>query len=271
MKSFALLAAFAALPFVACSSSVKDAIDGTLQERIDTIQDCFPPLFDDVGSVFEIVNSWRMRTSTSIPDPTGLTWSEQGDGSVDVTFVDSGTTVTMSIVFYSPTGVAQDLDLTGATTLAQAIAAAATQLAQLFGATDPFMVGAWTIAGTGLSGSGALTGIIGGTANQNELESVSTTTATTAGGPPPVADSTITRTDVNGQMCQLTFRTENLQTDTQVDQAYPIGTVQMTIDGKQVVTATITMDNTVIARIDVNDVPGHFEYDLETGNVDYKP
>ena len=89
---------------------------------------------------------------------------------------------------------------------------------------------------------------------------------------PPFADGTVTITNANtNETCQLTFRTENLQTDTQPNQQYPIGTVTMRVDGQAVVTATITMNDNVLAQITVSDVPGNFTYNLDTGDVDYNP
>jgi hypothetical protein len=268
-----LLAPLAALVLPACSAEVTEFIDEDLRDRVETVEECFPDMFDKVQRLLEVANTWRLNPSSAVPDPTGLTWSEQGDGSIDVEYVANGCTIDMNIVFYSPSGAAQDLNLTGATTLHQAIDLAATELGTAFPSTNPFMVGTWTISGNKtagtISGGGSISGIIGGTSNQNELEELRTTSATPIGTVPPNADSTVTATGTD--TCTLTFNTQSIQTDTQPQQEYPIGDIAITLQGPQAsVSANITFDGTVIAVILVDNIPGQFEFNLDTNDLSYR-
>lgn len=149
--------------------------------------------------------------------------------------------------------------------------AAATELRNRFGATDKFMTGTWTISGGSINSAGSggsITGIIGGTTNLNELETISTTTATPAGAPPPNADNTIATT----RPCTLTFRTNTtVETDTVADQEYPNGQISLTLVGEETANATITFDRSVTAVINVDSVPGSFSLNLDTFAVSYNP
>jgi hypothetical protein len=253
----------------ACSSKITETFDADLQKRVETVTDCFPGMLAKLQALLDLANTWRLNTSGTIADPAGLAWSEQPDGTIDVTWTPNGFTLHAAIAFYSPTGVLQDLDLAGATILNDAIDRAATQLASLFPATQPFMVGDWDLAGTGVSGAGALTGIIGGSTNQNELEEIRTTTAVPAGGPPPIADGTIQLSGADD--CTLTFQTSGLQTDTVPAQQYPIGTLTFTLQGPEAtVAATMVFDGTVTAVLTVADIPGTFAVDLETRRVTHR-
>ncbi|HZN40260.1 MAG TPA: hypothetical protein VFD82_15745 [Planctomycetota bacterium] len=271
----ARLATLSVLLLGACDSKVtSSAVDPDLLKRLETVQDCFPTLYPKAQALLDLAETWRLDSGEVIPDPAGLTWTVQTDGStistIVATLVSGDCTLEMLIRFYSPTGVAQGLDLFGATSLADAIDRAATQLAVLYPNVDKFMVGDWILSGPGISGTGALTGIIGGSTNQNELEELRTTTATPVGGPPPNADSMVI--DVGPPECSLTFNTTSLQTDTDPTQQYPIGVINVTIVGPEAtVTATITFDDTVIARIAVTDVPGRFDFNLETQSLTYVP
>lgn len=265
MKRSRCLALCALAVVAACNTKVTSTIDQDLENKVNTVKDCFPTLYPHASDLFEIANSWRQKLS-SIADPAGLTWAEQGDGSIDVTFVAHGTTLSMSIVFYSPTGVSQDLDLTGATTLGDAVSAAADQLNTNFPSGDPFLVGAWTISGGGLSGSGALTGILG----DNELLEIRTTDATVSGGPPSVAASTIT--DSGPPACTILFQTTSLSTDQAANQEYADGTVTFTVTGPDAsVSGSITFDKTSTASITVTGINGSFALDLDDFTVTYVP
>ncbi len=144
-----------------------------------------------------------------------------------------------------------------------------------------FMVGEFTFAGTnagntvssmgGTSSPAALTGLIGGSANENELERLSTTegTAQIANGTPPVQDAIVTTT--GNETCVFTFRTVDLQTDTIPNQEYPIGTIdwsltQTSVTPNQTVSGTLVFNNTAIAVLNVTDV-GAFNVNLETYQV----
>lgn len=264
MKRWMCLLSLGTLILFGCSKTDDAA---SLADRLETLDDCFEPLYGKVDALLDLANSWRMNTTTPNPDPPGLTWMEELDGSVTVTLVINACTLSGTIVFYSPLGVAQDLDLSAATTLSEAIDAAATALDVAFpgGAPEPFMVGDWMLTGPGLTGAGALTGIIGGTTNMNELESVSTTTAMPNGGPPPAADGVVSI--VGPPDCELTFSIVNLQTDTVVDQQYPIGTILMRIVGTTTVNVTITFDNTAFAMVVVAGVDRDFVLNLDTGDL----
>jgi len=267
----ALLSLAAASVFGACSSSVADAIDGTLQARINTVKDCFPPMFDKAGSAFDLTSAWRFGQGT-FPDPFELTWSQAaGGGPVTATYVDFDCTVDMTITFHGPTGAAESIDVSAAASLSEAMATAATELRNRFGAQLKFILGVWEITSVGdvFTGSGAFTGVIGGAANQNELESLWVTTNDTSGGMPPNGQGTVSGTDgVN--TCTLTFGSPNgIMTDTLPNQDYPIGTVTFTLVGEETANGSVVFDGTQFATMSVSDVPGSFSYDLDFGEVTY--
>ncbi|MEO6593969.1 MAG: hypothetical protein ABIP94_04375 [Planctomycetota bacterium] len=257
----------------ACGSKITSVIDTDLQKRANTVQDCFPGLFAKAQVVLDVANTWRLNSGASIPDPSGLGWSEQPDGAIDVSYVVSGCTLAMTISFYSPTGVLQNLDLSGAVTLADAVDLAATELRTLFGSAANFMVGEWSLTGSGVSGSGALTGMLGGSGDQNVLEELRTTVASPAAppsGPPANANSTVT--DIGPPLCMLTFGTASLATDDYQGQTYPVGTIDLAIAGHEAtVTAAITFDGSVRATLVVSDVPGYFDFNLGTSSLTHRP
>lgn len=268
--SFVALAAFAVLG--ACDSKITSIIDTDLQNRVDAVQDCFPNLFARFEDVLEIADSWRTNSGAVIPDPTNLMWVEQMNGSIVVTYNINGTTIIMTIVFYDPNGNAQDLTLPSApaATLNEAIDAAATELRNLFPSGSPFMVGNWTISGGNISGTGALTGIIGGSTNGNELEDLRTTEVTPAGGPPAVAPCTIT--DSGPPICSLTITIPSLLTDQVPGQEYPEGVITLSIVGPNAtVNGSITFNRTVNARIVIANITGAFIFNLATNAISYAP
>lgn len=251
------LLALLALP--ACDSKITETVD---QEKIDFINECLPLHAPKLGALLDYVETWRLQDGAHTPSGA-LTWSPESDGRLTVSLVVGAFTIDSTISFYSPTGALQNLTLTGST-LAEAIDDAAGQLRTLFSTSNPFMVGAWTIAGDGVTGSGAFTGIIGGTTNANELESISTTEATPAGGPPPNDDGSITVTGTD--TCTLTFNTTGLSTDTEVGQEYPIGTIDFTLSKAATETspavsvdAAMTFDGTATAKLG-----GLFTLNLDT-------
>jgi hypothetical protein len=258
-----------------CDSKISSSIDSDLQDRVETLEDCFPNLYPRLEALLEIADTWRQRNSQPTPDPAGLTFqvsSELGGTVVDVTYVADGTTYTMAIRFYSPTGAQQTLSIGGLGTLDATIDEAANQLRDLFGDSDKFMVGDYTISGGGISGADTLTAIIGGSTNQNELEELRTTAAssTISGGPPAVDPATIT--DAGPPVCTVTFTIPGLLTDETPTQEYPIGTVTLVIAGPMAtVNATVTFDGSATAVIDVDDVPGTFTFNVETRELTFVP
>ena len=223
-----------------------------------------------VASVLDIIQAWRLDNGVNAAsNPTGLTSTPQGDGSITVIYDAAGTTIAMTIRFYSPAAVQQNLVLTGITTLNDAFDAAATQLAASFTTGTSFAVGSWTISGGGLSGSGAVTGLFGGASNRR-ITSLSTTTATPSGGPPPDATSAIT--DSGPPACTLTFATSGLQIDAGPSVIYPTGSLPLTLVGPNAtVSAVVTFNGSVTANIVVADVTGSFNYDIVSRSLTYVP
>lgn len=259
----------ALLAATGCSSKVTSTIDTALQARVQTVTDCFPNLYAKLDRLLDIARSWRLNGTAPAPDPVGLSWTEQGDGTIDLTYTFDGTTIAMTVGFYSPTGTLQDFDLSGATELSEAVAIAAGELRTLFGTTGQFMVGDWNVSGGGITGSGALTGILGGANSQDMLVELRTTTATPAGGPPPNADATIGETATG---CSLVFNTQSLELDGDPTQTYPIGTVDITVTGPQAtVSGSVTFDGTATASIVIDTINGSFDFDVEAQSVTYIP
>lgn len=255
------------LACAACSSKVTSTVDTDLRDRVEFVTDCLPPHLEKLDALIDFAALWRLNDNQNPPDPSSLTWSEQSDGSIDATISLSGFAIQATIVFYSPTGIQQNLALS-TTSLSQALDDAATQLRNAFGASDPFMVGSWTITGSGVSGSGALTAIIGGSTNQNELEELRTTVSTPAGGPPANADSSIVLT--GSPTCTLTFNTPSLVTDAFPTQEYPNGTITLTLSRPgRTVTASLVFDTTAVAQLTVDGISGRFDIDLETYSITF--
>ncbi len=264
---------FALALLAGCDAKVTSKVDTELQQRVETLKDCFPHLYRDLRQLLDVADTWRQQDGQPFQDPPGLTWTEQPDGSVDIVYGPAATVVSMTIRFYSPTGAQQDVDLTGAVTLDEAIDLAATELNALFPGNDtPFMVGDWTLTGPDLTGGGALTGLIGGSTNGNELEELRSTAAssTVSGGPPAIDSGSITETGADA--CALTFTIPGLLTDESPTQQYPIGTVALTITGPEATVAgAITFDGSAAARIVVDGIAGSFTFDVETRELTYVP
>lgn len=261
----------ALLSLAACGGGSEDPITGLDPEviaDIEAIEACLPTLYPELDRLLDVLETWRLNDSTTA-DPPGLSWNEGNNGVISLQYVVGNVTLAMTITFYSPTGGAQDLDLASATTLGEAIALAATSLRNSFPNADPFMVGDWTVAGGGVAGGGAITGVIGGTANGNELEELRTTTAFPQLGLPPGATNGVAETGGSG--CDLEFFTDGLQTDSVPDQAYPIGRIDVTIRSPDVTrNGTITFDNTVNAEIRMDGIPGLFLVNLDTLAINYE-
>lgn len=224
--------------------------------------------------MLDVVQTWRLNTTSPTADPAGLTWMERSDGSIQVDF-DPGTTLPvldMQITFFNSSGVAQDVDLSTATTLASAIELAATALATT-AAPRSFIVADWTLRemGTVIFGVGSLTGILGNNGAQNILESVFTSLGSTTvnGGPPDVSDASIS-SDSQG-LCVTRVRTPNLEVDTDQNQQFPRGVVTFNVTGPQSsnsINATGTFDGTNKAELRVDGVPTTFRFDLVTFDID---
>lgn len=264
----------AALLLASCDSKIETNTDQALLDKIDTVVDCFPGLYDKVDGLLELADSWRMNTSGSIADPAGLSYSIGGSGEIVASFTgfeDAGCTLAMTIRFYDPSGVEQNLNLTSASTLADKIDLAATTLRNASPTGNPFLVAEWNLSGTkggdAISGSGSLTGIIGAATGGNELEELRTTIATPAGGPPAVAASTITEAT-----CSLAFTTSSLVTDSTPTQSNPIGTIDITITrGAVVVDASVTFDGSSTIQVRIDGTSGRFDYDVATKTLTQRP
>lgn len=249
----------------ACDTKSKLDAQKLLADRIATVNDCFPELWEAADKMVQHAQTWGRNDTVDLPP--GFGYSLLGDGRVTAAFPLTDGTVSLTIVFYSPDGTAQDLGLVDNGDFEDLIDQAATALANQFGGQDPFMVGTWQIGDSPtISGSGSFTGIIGGTTNQNELEELRTTTGTPAGGPPPVADARFD--ELGGAQCKLTFRIPSLQTDVVPNQRYPIGTITIVLQGaKATVNAQLVFDGTVVAVLTVDGVPGTFSVNLDTYDV----
>ena len=268
------------LPFLAvaalgaCGSKVTSTIDTDLQAKVNTLQDCFPNLYGWMQGLLEIADTWKLNHTGGVPDPTGLSWSLGSGGRIDATLTRGASTFAMQIRFYSPTGVEQDLGsaMTGATTLSDAIDAAATELRNTFGNSGNFLLGQWSISGGGIAASGeGLVGILGGTSH-NQLDELRTiaVTVTAPNGVPAVDPSTIT--DSGPPVCSLTFTAASLVIDEDMDQQYPSGDIAVTVTGPEAtVDATITFDKTSTAQIAIQGVNGTFAFDVVARTITFTP
>lgn len=265
------------LLFAGCNAKVSTQFDADVQNRVTTVTDCLPEHLAVLQELIDFSDLWRLNGGNDPADPAGLVWSEQANGTINYTITVPGFTLTGVISFYNASGALQNLNLS-IVSLAQAIDDAATQLS----AQGPgsFMVGTWQVNDTGgptESGSGAFTGLIGGSTNQNELEEVRTTSATPAGGVPPNATGSLGWTD-GTETCTLTFDTPHapatvgLRTDESPTQEYPIGTMHFSLQGPlATIEADLAFDGTVIARLTVTGIGGHFDINLETLDITAAP
>lgn len=263
----------ATILLASCDSKITSRTDQNLLNKIQTVTDCFPGLYSKIDGLLDLADTWRMNRSGSAPALDGVlsTITVGGSGQLSFSYTFNSCTLAMTIRFFSPTGAEQNLNLTGASSLADKVDLAATTLRTNFPAGNPFMVGSWTISGTKggdpVTGSGALTGIIGGSTNGNELEELRTTASTPSGGPPAVADSTISEGS-----CAMTFRVTSLVTDGSPTQQYPIGSIALSItDPQSTVAATITFDDTAVVRVTITGVPGRFDFNVETRTLTQVP
>lgn len=268
MRPSRLLVSCSLLALAACSSKVSSDVDQSLLAKANTITGCMPGMMAKLDELVAFVDLWRLNDSGNNPaDPSGLTWTEDGAGVITYSINVGGFTIGGTITFYSPTGSAFDATLTAAPSgsLSEAMEDAATQLRNAFSSGRPFIVADWTLTGTGVSGSGAFTGMIAGSTNQNELEELITTTTTVSGGPPANADGTITTT--GSETCVFTFNVPSLLTDQSPSQEYPEGTITFSLENQTsstTVAGSIAFDGTVTAIITVTGLSGHFEINLDT-------
>lgn len=263
------LLAVTTLSLGSCDSGITSDIDNLAANRakVDAIVDCFPNLWAFVGGITDIAGTWKMNGGTT-PDPVGLSTTINGDGSITATLGVGSTSITMDINFYGPGGARQDLTsvITAPTTLGAKIDAAATELRNLFSAQDQqkFIHGVYSITGGGISATGeALTGIIGGSLNQNELQELRSTEVTVTTTIPAVDSTTITDA-ATSPPCTLTFSIPSLITDEESGQEYPRGTITLVVnDGTTEVDATIVFDKSAVAKITVDGLTGGFDFNLQ--------
>lgn len=260
------LLAVTTLGLGSCDSKIESATNPELQAKIQVVVDCFPNLWAFVDGVVDIAGTWRMNGGTT-PDPAGLTKTVNGDGSITASLTVSGTTISMTIKFYGPDGAEQDLTsvITPPSSLGDKIDAAATELRDRFGSAEKFIHGVYSITGGGVTATGeALTGIIGGALNQNELEEVRSTLEDVTTGIPAVDPTTIEDSG-SSPTCTLTFNIPSLVTDEEPGQEYPRGTVSLEIDdGTTTTMASIIFDKTSTARITIEGLVGGLDLNLDT-------
>lgn len=260
------LLAVTTLGLGSCDSKVTSALDPLIQARIEVVQDCFPSLWEFVDGLTKIANTWKLQDGTAA-DPAGLNVTVNGDGSITATLTVNASTVSMTIRFYGPSGAEQDLTavITAPTTLSDKIDAAATELRNLFGTGEKFIHGVYSITGGNVSATGeALTGLIGGATNLNELASLRTTVETVTTGIPAV-DPTVITDSTSTPPCTLTFTIADLITDEEPTQEYPRGTITLEIsDGTTTTTASIVFDKSATAQIRIDGVSGRFDLNLDT-------
>ena len=262
------LLAVTSLGFGSCDSKLTSDIDDLAvnKAKVDAIVDCFPNMWAFVGGVTDLADTWKMNGGAT-PDPVGLTTAINGDGSITATLDVGSTMITMDINFYGPNGARQDLTsvITAPVALGDKIDAAATELRSLFNSQEKFIHGVYSITGGGISATGeALTGIIGGSLNQNKLEEVRSTAVAVLTSIPSV-DSTTIADNASSPPCTLTFNIPGLITDEEPGQEYPGGTITLEInDGTTAVNASLVFDKTAVARVTVEGLTGGFDFNLET-------
>lgn len=260
-----------------CDSKVTQTEDTDLLAKVETVTDCFPDQMEALDYLLQLVELWRLNDNDNPANPSGLTCVLTGPTLVvDWTIPSTSITIHMGINFYSPTGAQQTLTLSNSSVVSLAVDDAATQLRNLFSTANPFMTGDWTISGGGYSGSGTLTGIIGGSTNGNELEEIFTSanSTTISGGVPANATNSITIAGTD--TCSIVFETAGttgrIATDQTPGQEYPEGVLDVTItnltaDPDVVLDAALTFDGTATALLTVTGIQGVFEINLDTFSV----
>jgi hypothetical protein len=265
----------------ACSNEVETKIDQNLLNQVKTLEDCLPDLFGHANAVVELAKTWQLTDDTNT-DPAGVSSQINGNELLATFNYSDGAgisgTVSMTIKFWQNNGPqfngTQFSPTFSGSSLSERIDAAATQLGQQFPGQDPYITGNWTLTGftdqMAVTGSGILGGIIGGAANQNELESVSTLANETS-------ITTFAVNTVSSSGCELEFSTQSLVTDEDVGQEYPRGTIDLSLtkaatgNQDQITVATdLVFDKTRFATgtitLNGTDV-GSFTLDLETLDV----
>ena len=260
------LIAVATLGLGSCDTKVSSVTNPEMLARIQVIKDCLPNLWTFADGLVQVSGAWKMNGGT-IPDPVGLTKTVNGDGSITVSLSVGATTIDMAVRFYGPNGAEQDLSsvITSPTTLGDKIDAAASELRDRFGEGEKFIHGVYSISGGGIEASGeALTGIIGGVLNDNELEEVRSTVVTVTSGIPMV-DSTTILDNASSPPCTLTFSIPSLVTDEEPGQEYPSGTISSArVDGTTTASASIIFDKTSTARVTLDGLVGGLDFNLDT-------
>lgn len=261
------LVAVMALGLGSCDSKITSSTDPAMLARINVIKDCLPNMWTFANGLVAIAGTWKMNGGT-IADPPGLSTTVNGDGSITATLPVGATTIEMTIKFYGPNGAEQDLSavISAPVTLGEKIDAAATELRDLFGSQEKFIHGVFTISGGDVETSApeALTGIIGGSTNQNELAEVRSTVVEVTTGVPAVDPVSIT--DLSSTPpCSLAFTIPSLVTDEEPGQEYPGGTIQLTVgSGSTDALGSIIFDKTAVARVTLDGLVGGFDFNLET-------
>ncbi|MCA8954407.1 MAG: hypothetical protein KDE27_33185 [Planctomycetes bacterium] len=260
-----------------CDSTTTSSFDQDLQNKVATVTGCMPAQIEKLDELLSFADLWRLNDGSNPADPSGLTWSEDGSGTISYSITLSAFSITGEIRFYSPAGAQFDATITPSPggSLSQAIDDAATQVRAMFPSGTPFMVGEWNLAGipsagsvssSGLSSSpAAFTGMIG----TSQLEELRTTqgTAAVSGGPPPVQTDVITT--VGSDTCVFSFSMSSLVTDGSASQQYPTGTITWTLANQTsgiTLTGNLVFDGTAVTLLNVDDV-GTFEVNIETRSV----
>ena len=273
------------LELAGCDSSVSSTRDADLQAKLELVIDCIPPHLQRLDELIDFSKLWRQAQTNNPADPSGLLWSYDNT-KIDYCIDIGAFQIAGLIQFYGPTGGSPVTGLTLSTvSLSQAIDDAATQLRTMFSSGRPFMVGEWTVyegatcnaggtvtGGTAMSSGvtsspAALTGLIAGSANQNELEELESTEgiAAVGSGTPPVQTCNID-TAVSGEVCRFAFSFDEILTDEEPGQEYPSGVITWSLTNQTSalsVSGTLTFNKSSTAVLEVSGV-GTFNVNLDT-------
>jgi hypothetical protein len=247
-----------------CRSEITETVDAERQAAVELLADCLPEQLDKLSALLQFAKLWRLADGENPSDAPGLVWSEQSNGTLAVAISPPGYTLAATISFYSPAGVRQNLDVT-AGSLAQAIEDAAEDLRAGFSGSS-FLVCEWVMSGPTVAGSGAITAILAPVGQPNRLLELRSTTATPAGGPPPLAPGTIALT--GSHACTLACQFTALQTDTSPSRDIPSGDVHFELVGASSSAAgQLRFRATDAVKITVVGLKGYFEIDLDTYEI----
>jgi hypothetical protein len=250
------------LALASCGASSSGSSD--LQTRIDTMTGCFPGVYAKFELLLDIADRWRLNTAANAADPTGLVWTEQAGGQIQIDYTVGTDRIDMQLNFFNAAGIQQDLDLSGATTISEVMDIAASALAT--GGAMPFLTADWSLRDpmNVIFGAGTFTVVVDGSASPVELLGLRTTlgSSTVSGGVPAGSDATLATDD--GGLCTLRFTTSDLQLDTSTAQQYPIGTLTLNLASPTFdVDATVTFDQSNMATIAIVGVPTTLTLNLD--------